>query len=118
MIESQFKKTLKKIKLTTPKGVPRNISQEMFTRGKKDKILVALSGGKDSTVTAYLLKKFGYEIEGFHIDLKIGDYSERCRKAVEELCCDLKIKLYVYDMKKEMGSGMCYLRTAIQSKKV
>lgn len=83
---------------------------------KKERILVALSGGKDSTVTAYLLHKFGYKIEGFHIDLKIGKYSDDCRKAVEKLCSDLKIKLHVYDIKKEMGSGMCYLRTAIQSK--
>ncbi len=98
-IENQVKKTLSKIKLS-----------------KREKIFIALSGGKDSTVTAYFLKKFGYNIEGFHIDLKIGSYSERCRNAVEELCRRLKITLHVYDMKKEMGSGMCYLRTAIQSK--
>jgi tRNA-5-methyluridine54 2-sulfurtransferase len=97
-IETIIKQTLKKIKLN-----------------KKERILVALSGGKDSTVTAYLLKKFGYKIEGFYIDLKIGKYSEECRKAVEKLCDDLNIKLHVYDIKKEMGSGMCYLRTAIQS---
>ena len=83
---------------------------------KKEKILVALSGGKDSTVTAYLLKKFGYNIQGIHIDLKIGKYSDDCLKEVKKLCEDLKIKLYVYDIKKEMGSGMCYLRSAIQSK--
>ena len=82
---------------------------------KKDLIVVALSGGKDSAVTAYLLKKFGYKIVGFHIDLKIGKYSEDCLLKVRELCDVLKIDLKVYDMKKGMGSGMCYLRTAIQT---
>jgi uncharacterized protein (TIGR00269 family) len=98
-LETQFKKTLKKINLS-----------------KKEKILVAMSGGKDSAVTAYLLKKFGYDISGIHIDLKMGKYSRDCYDAVKKLCDDLEIKLYVYDVKKEMGSSMCYLRSAIQSK--
>ena len=100
MIENQVKKTLRKT------GV-----------NKKEKILVAVSGGKDSAVTAYLLSKFGYNIRGFHIDLKIGDYSEKCKNAVVELCRQLGISLIIYDIKKEMGSGMCYLRSAVQSRK-
>ncbi len=100
MIETKVKTTIKKIKLF-----------------QKEKILVALSGGKDSAVTCYLLKKFGYNIEGFHINLSMVEYSDKCLKAVEDLCEQLKIKLYVYDIKKEMGSGMCYLRGMIQSKK-
>ncbi len=99
-IENKVKQTLKKIGLN-----------------KKEKILVALSGGKDSAVTAYILHKLGYKIEGFHIDLKIGKYSEDCKNDVEKLCDDLNIRLHLYDMKNEMGSGMCYLRSAIQSKK-
>ncbi len=98
-LEAQVKNTLKKIKLS-----------------KKDKILVALSGGKDSTVTAYLLKKYGYNISGIHIDLKMGKYSSDCLKATEKLCNDLGIVLYVYDVKKEMGSSMCYIRSAVQTK--
>ena len=35
---------------------------------KNDKITVACSGGKDSTTTLYLLKKFGYDVEAFTID--------------------------------------------------
>jgi len=101
-LENKVKQTIKKYKLCN----------------KKEKVLVALSGGKDSTVTAYLLKNLGYKIEGIHLDLRIGDYSETCKNKVIELCKKLEIPLHIYDMKKEMGSGICYLRSAIQSKQV
>ena len=97
-LEKTFLETCKKIKLR-----------------KREKILVALSGGKDSTVVAYLLKKGDYDIEGFHIDLGMGDYSKRCLSAVKELCAKLEIRFYVYDIRKEMGNSMCYIRTSIQS---
>ena len=99
-LETQFKQTFKKIKLS-----------------KKEKILVALSGGKDSTVVAHLLKKYGYNIQGFHINLGMGKYSQKCLKAVENLCSQINVSLVVYDIKKEMGNSMCYLRSAIQSTK-
>ncbi len=84
---------------------------------KSDKVLVALSGGKDSTLVGYLLYKLGYRIEGFHINLRLGNYSIKCEKVVRKLCEDLGIKLHVYDFKKEHGSSMCFHRITIQSKK-
>jgi len=97
-IEQKVRQTLKKINLD-----------------KRQKILVALSGGKDSALTAYLLKKFGYRVEGFHIDLGMGDYSKKCLSAVKKLCEELGTKFYIYDIKKEMGNSMCYIRNDIQT---
>lgn len=88
-IEKQVKETLDKINLS-----------------KKEKILVAISGGKDSAVTAYLLSKLGYNIEGLFIDLGTGKYSNNCKKNAQELCNRLKIKLNIYDLKKESGSSI------------
>ncbi len=101
MIESKVKQTLRKIKLPT-----------------NTKILVALSGGKDSAVTAYLLQRFGFKIEGLYIDLRIGKYSEDCLKAVKELCKRLKIKLHVYDIKKEQGKTMQDIWKKIKKKRL
>lgn len=46
----------------------------MFSR--RDKILVAVSGGKDSLSLWQALIKLGYDADGFHINLGIGNYSE------------------------------------------
>ena len=83
---------------------------------KKEKILVALSGGKDSTLTAYLLGKFGYNISGFHINLGLGKYSDDCENSIKEFCKKNKIPLRLYDIRKQMGSRMCYIRAGVQAR--
>lgn len=50
-----------------------------------DKILVAVSGGKDSSSLAYALHLLGYDFEGLYIDLEIPNYSSFCREKVTEL---------------------------------
>ncbi len=56
---------------------------KMFS--KEDKILVAVSGGKDSSALAFVLQKLGYDFEGLYIDLEIEGYSEHCLKSVKKL---------------------------------
>ncbi|HKL24194.1 MAG TPA: TIGR00269 family protein [Candidatus Nanoarchaeia archaeon] len=84
---------------------------------KKEKIIVALSGGKDSTVTAYILKKLGYNIEGLHINLGVGKYSDDCLRLVKKLCNELNIKLHIYDLKKEQGKSMHFFWDKIKKEK-
>ena len=48
-----------------------------------DRVLVCVSGGKDSLVLWDVLAELGYETEGLHIDLGIEGYSDRSREKVE-----------------------------------
>ena len=84
---------------------------------KRDKVIVACSGGKDSTTTLYLLKKFGYDVEGFIIDLNIGSWSDKNLKNVRKFCEGLGVKLHVVSMREEYGCSICYIRSGVQSKK-
>jgi len=84
---------------------------------KKDKIIVACSGGKDSTVILYLLKKFGYNVEALMIDLIIGDWSGKNLENTRKFCKEQKIKLNVVNMRKEFGCSICHIRMGIQARK-
>lgn len=90
-VENQIKKTIKEIGLS-----------------KKEKILVAISGGKDSAVLAYFLSKLGYNIEGLHINLGIGDYSLKSLDVSKKLAERLGIKLHVFDIRKSEGKTIKY----------
>ncbi len=54
---------------------------------KKGKVLVAMSGGVDSTVTAVMLKEQGYEVVG--ITMKTWDYASSGGNKKETGCCSL-----------------------------
>ncbi|MDD4983363.1 MAG: ATP-binding protein [Candidatus ainarchaeum sp.] len=83
---------------------------------KKEKVLVALSGGKDSATTLYVLKKLGYNVEAFYLDLLIGDWSKKNLDATIKLCEKLKVKLHLVNIRDELGYSMCSIRGGIKSK--
>lgn len=73
----------------------------MFTH--EDRVLVAISGGKDSLALLYVLRKLGYRADGFYIHLGIGEYSERSREKVESFVKKTGAELIVHDLTKDMG---------------
>jgi uncharacterized protein (TIGR00269 family) len=98
--ESKVKQTIKKYKLLS----------------KKDKVIVAVSGGKDSMTVLYLLKKFGYNVSALHINLEMGKWSEGHLQNIKKFCRELKVDLHVYSVRKELGRSMCSIKSIVKSR--
>lgn len=63
------------------------------------KVLVGMSGGIDSSVSAYLLQKQGYEVEGLYMKLHANEayHSQNIQKA-QKIASFLGIKLHILDL--------------------
>ena len=89
--------------------------------GKKENILVAVSGGKDSTSTLYLLDKITKNnkkitVEAIFIDVGIGSYSKINKENVIRFCKDKNIKLHLTSFKDEFGYKLCYIKDVVKEK--
>lgn len=64
------------------------------------KVMVGMSGGIDSSVTAYMLQKDGYEVEGVYLKLhnRTDGYHEKNLGYIEDVSKFLNIKYHVLDL--------------------
>ena len=84
------------------KQVARTIKEfEMF--GPDDRLLVAVSGGKDSLAVWDVLLDLGYDATGFYLDLGIGSYSTRSKDAAIAYADQKDAKLIVRSLAQEHG---------------
>lgn len=74
-------------------------SQKLFNLD--DRILVALSGGKDSLGLMLELHEQGYNVTGLFVDLDIPESSAKARNIVENFCQTHSLPLKIVDLGKE-----------------
>ncbi|RLI75452.1 adenine nucleotide alpha hydrolase family protein [Archaeoglobales archaeon] len=74
--------------------VKRSIKRHGIIK-RNEKVLAAVSGGKDSVVMVSVLKNLDYNVEMLYIDLGIRNYSKNCEKIVKELSEKIDVSLNV-----------------------
>jgi uncharacterized protein (TIGR00269 family) len=83
-------------------------SQNMF--GRDDRILVAVSGGKDSLALWDILLKLGYKADALYVNLGISGYSEqslaRAQRFAETVAAPRGAALHVHTVEQEEGAGI------------
>jgi uncharacterized protein (TIGR00269 family) len=89
-VEQKTADTIKKFKLIAP----------------KDKICVAVSGGKDSVSLLYILKKQGYAVEALAIDEGIECYRNITLDFLKEFCKKHDIKLTIKSYEVDFGKRL------------
>ncbi len=77
---------------------------EMFS--KNERILIAVSGGKDSMVLWHVLAKLGYNVTALHINLGIERYSNDSLSVVLKMKDMVGGNLIVHDLKKAHGASL------------
>lgn len=88
--------------------VSRAISGDrMFHR--EDRILVAVSGGKDSLALWDALIRLDYETTGLYIDQGIGTYSVRSKEKTVAFAETRRVPLILHSLAQEEGAGVIEL---------
>src|SRR5262245_55103445 len=68
-----------------------------------DRVLMAVSGGKDSLGAWELLVDLGYETDGLYLGLGIGDYSDESGRYTRDFAAERGLKLTEIDIPAEYG---------------
>ena len=90
-----------------PKQVARAIEKyRMF--GHEERLLLAVSGGKDSLALWDILLTLGYQVDGLHINLGVGDgYSAESQAKAEAFAANRPgANLQVVDLAREYGASV------------
>ncbi len=71
--------------------------------GREDRVLVAVSGGKDSLALWDILLQLGYAADGLYLGLGIGDYSAASTEAARAFALSREARLIEIDLPSDFG---------------
>lgn len=71
--------------------------------GPGERVLVAVSGGKDSLALWDLLRALGHEADGLYIGLGIGTYSDRSHGFARRFADERGLRLHEVDLAHDLG---------------
>ena len=71
--------------------------------GAGERVLVAVSGGKDSLALWDLLLELGYDADGLYLGLGIGDYSDDSARYARDYTRERGLKLHEVDLRDDLG---------------
>jgi uncharacterized protein (TIGR00269 family) len=84
----------------------------------EDRILVAVSGGKDSLTLWEILLKLGYRADALYVDLGIPGYSGRSKEKVEQFAREVAepcgAQLTIHTVEEDAGAGIKELANLIK----
>jgi len=72
----------------------------------QERVLVAVSGGKDSLALWDLLRTLGYQADGLYIGLGIGEYSDTSGTFARDYAAANGLTLHEVDLRGEFGFGV------------
>ena len=70
---------------------------------QSDRVLVAVSGGKDSLAVWDIMRRVGYEADGLYLGLGIGDYSDESGRYAREFAEARSLKLIEISLPNDYG---------------
>ncbi len=82
-----------------PPGRPHGERMCSYT----DRLLIAVSGGKDSLALWDALMTMGYRVDGLYVGLGIGGYSQRSQQVCERFAAERDLHLHVVDLAETYG---------------
>jgi len=96
----------------------RKVLEKAFALGLPKRVLVAVSGGKDSMVLLHILKDIsshmGFDVAALFIDLGIPNLSSIAREVVVETCSSLGIRCVTVELVDLAGLSLAELSKAFR----